>query len=96
MAKTVDVALFALLSFGQVADVATTLYGLELPGRQEGNPAIAWCMAELGAAWWTPKLAIPLVALLVLRRVRARWPLAAAAAISIAFVANNIAWLWPT
>lgn len=38
----------AVLLAGRVADSATTLYGLSIPGIYECNPTVAWLVAALG------------------------------------------------
>ena len=79
---------YALL---QGADIATTTYGLRQPGLYEGNPAIAWCMAEFGDLWWVPKIALVVCSVLIAQRLRSWWPINLIFALTLAAVLNNIA-----
>lgn len=84
-------ALLLLFAVAQTEDVLSTAAALGLPGIYEGNPAMAWCIAELGALWWLPKAALVLFAVLVARRIRPTWPLAAVSALTFLAVLNNVA-----
>lgn len=83
-------ALFAVLVVLQVADVITTKAALAITGNYEMNPAMAWCMANMGALGWAvPKLALIAFGALALRRMP-RWPLGLAVSIYLLIVANNL------
>ena len=74
----------------QVADIVTTKVALALSGNWEMNPAMAWCMANLGTfGWVAPKVALVALAVFALRRMR-RWPLAFAVSFYAMIVANNL------
>ena len=74
----------------QIADIVTTKVALALSGNWEVNPAMAWCMANLGTLGWVaPKVALVALALFALRRMP-RWPLAFAVSFYAMIVANNL------
>ena len=74
----------------QIADIVTTKVGLALSGNWEVNPAMAWCMANLGTLGWAaPKVALVGFAVFALRRM-SRWPLAFAVSFYAMIVANNL------
>ena len=79
--------LFAML---QLADVVTTNHGLAAAEAIEANPVMALAMTHLGTMWWLPKVAIVAFAMIVVRRIRKRWPFHLVAGILIALVANNL------
>ena len=82
--------LFLVLVGLQVADVITTKVALAAPSNWEMNPAMAWCMTNLGAfGWLAPKLALVAFGALVLRKLP-RWPLTFAVSVYVAIVANNL------
>jgi len=83
-------ALLALLVVLQVADVVTTKVALATSGNWEMNPAMAWCMANLGAfGWAAPKLVLVAFAAVAVQRMP-RWPLTFGVSIYVAIVANNL------
>ena len=53
-----DLALFASLLVGQIADIVTTNLGLHHGIGWEANPLIAFAQAHLGAPWWVPKFVL--------------------------------------
>ena len=69
------VVMILILVVLQIADVATTNYGLALPGRQEGNPVMAWAQGTLGDHWWLLKLGLAGLGIAALSRLRSSWPL---------------------
>lgn len=83
----------------QLADIVTTNCALALPGHREINPVMAGSMAQLGPAWWLPKLAIiGAVALTALWAHRRRSKILMSAlyaciAITLTVVASNLAQL---
>lgn len=82
--------LFLALVCLQVADVVTTKVALAAPGNWEMNPAMAWCMTNLGTfGWLVPKLAFIAFGALILRKLP-RWPLTFAVSVYVAIVANNL------
>ena len=84
------VALFAVLVVLQIADVITTKIALAGSLSEEMNPAMLWCMQNLGTIGWAvPKLALVGFAAYALRRLP-RWTLTFAVSIYVAIVANNL------
>src|ERR1700757_4206775 len=83
-------ALFLAL---QIADVITTNRALTVPGVWEANPLMAWAQAELGAAWWLPKLAVAGYLCVATAFMRRRWPIVFAVSISGLCVLGNISHL---
>lgn len=82
--------LFLALVALQAADIVTTRVALAAPSNWEMNPAMAWCMTNLGAlGWLAPKLALVAFGALILRRLP-RWPLTFAVSIYGGIVANNL------
>jgi len=52
----------------QISDIVTTKVALALSGNWEVNPAMAWCMANLGTLGWVaPKVALVALAVFALR-----------------------------
>ena len=81
---------FFVLVVLQIADVITTKVALAAPSNWEMNPAMAWCMTNLGAfGWLAPKVALVAFGALVLRKLP-RWPLTFAVSVYVAIVANNL------
>jgi Domain of unknown function (DUF5658) len=80
-------ALFVAL---QIADIVTTNHALTIPGIWEANPLMAWAQAELGAAWWLPKLAVVAYLCVAATCLRRRWPMIFAVSISGLCVLGNI------
>ncbi|MBV8337760.1 MAG: hypothetical protein JO358_20470 [Alphaproteobacteria bacterium] len=74
----------------QLADILSTNHALARPGVWEANPLMAWSQAELGAAWWLPKLAIIGLVASTARRSRRRWPIVAMVSVSCAAVLINL------
>jgi hypothetical protein len=82
--------LCAWLTTLQIADILTTKVALALSGNWEVNPAMAWCMANLGSLGWVaPKVALVALAVFALRRMP-RWPLAFGVLVYVMIVANNL------
>jgi hypothetical protein len=82
--------LFLVLVGLQIADVITTKVALAAPSNWEMNPAMAWCMTNLGAfGWIAPKVALVAFGALILRKLP-RWPLTFAVTLYVAIVANNL------
>ena len=82
--------LFFMLVALQIADVVTTKVALAAPCNWEMNPAMAWCMTNLGAfGWLAPKVALVAFGALILQRLP-RWPLTFAVSLYAAIVANNL------
>jgi uncharacterized protein DUF5658 len=77
----------------QLADVVSTNYALALPGVWEANPLMALSQAELGAAWWLPKLAVIGLVSLTAPWSRRRWPMLFIVAVSAGAVLLNLAHL---
>jgi hypothetical protein len=74
----------------QIADIVTTKVALAISGNWEVNPAMAWCMANLGTlGWLAPKVTLVAIAVFALRRMP-RWPLAFAVLLYVMIVANNL------
>ena len=83
-------ALFVVLAVLQVADVVTTKIALADSITWEMNPAMNWCMKNLGGIGWAaPKLALVGFAAYALRRLP-RWTLTFAVSVYVAIVANNL------
>jgi hypothetical protein len=74
----------------QIADILTTNHALALPGVWELNPLMAMSQAELGDAWWVPKLAVVAYLCLAATFVRRRWPIVFAVSVSGLAVLGNI------
>ena len=74
----------------QIADVVTTNHALTIPGIWEANPLMAWAQAELGAAWWLPKLAVVGYLCVAATCMRRRWPIIFAVSVSSLAVVGNI------
>ena len=78
----------------QVADIASTQWGLTIRHLHEVNPVMAWCMTEFGTLWWwLPKLAIVLFAAYAAPRLRRVWPLGLATWITAGLSINNLVWI---
>jgi len=77
----------------QVADVVSTNYALALPGVWEANPLMALSQAQLGTAWWLPKLAVIGLVALTAPWSRRRWPMIFIVAVSGGAVLLNLAHL---
>jgi len=87
LAYWLTLALFLAL---QIADIVTTNRALTLPGIWEANPLMAWAQAELGAAWWLPKLAVAAYLCVAASFMRRRWPIVFAVSISGLCVIGNL------
>jgi hypothetical protein len=87
MSKLDALILFAVI---QVADIATTSVAIHAADLHEGNPIVAVWMDMLGPLWWLPKLGLVVLAVLVARRVRRVWPIAAVSALTLLPVIGNI------
>ena len=75
----------------QVGDVMSTNAAVGRSGVTEANPVIRALMVAHGENWWiTPKIALVAAAILVMRRVRWRWPLIALSALYMVVVLNNL------
>lgn len=75
----------------QVGDVMSTNMAIGRAGVTEINPIVRALMVAHGENWWVaPKIALVAAAILVMRRVRWRWPLAALTALYIPVVLNNL------
>ncbi len=85
--RTILIYLLVALQF---ADVATTNIGITLPGRREGNPMMAWAQSALGENWWLIKIGLACIGILVLSRLRPRWPLNMAAGSYSILVVQNV------
>jgi hypothetical protein len=59
----------------QIANVVTTNLALKIPSNWEANAIMHFSQSQLGAAWWTPKIAIISLAAIVLPRLGRRWPM---------------------
>jgi Domain of unknown function (DUF5658) len=77
----------------QLADILSTNHALARPGVLEANPLMAFSQAELGAAWWLPKLAAIGLIAAIAPWSRRRWPMVAMISISCAAVLINCAHL---
>jgi hypothetical protein len=77
----------------QLADVVSTNYALALPGVWEANPLMAISQANLGAAWWLPKLASIGLVSLTAPWSRRRWPMIMIVVVSGGAVLLNLAHL---
>lgn len=75
----------------QIADVVTTNHALTIPGVWEANPLMAFSQAQLGAAWWLPKLAVASFLCFAASFMRCRWPIIFAVSISAVAVLGNLA-----
>jgi len=85
-----DWPLLILFVILQVADVITTNSALALPGNAEGNPLMASYQAQLGAAWWLPKLAVVGLAWLLQPLMRRQWPMICAISYYAMIVSGNL------
>jgi hypothetical protein len=74
----------------QVADVVTTNSALALPGNAEGNPLMAAYQANLGAAWWAPKVAVIGLAWVLQPLMRRQWPMICAISYYAMIVSGNM------
>ena len=75
----------------QAADVMSTNIAIGRAGVTELNPIIRALMVAHGENWWVaPKIALVAAAILVMRRVRWRWPLTGLTALSVPIVLNNL------
>ena len=75
----------------QVGDVMSTNMAIGRAGVTEINPIVRALMVAHGENWWVaPKIALVAAAILVMRRVRWRWPLTALTALYIPVVLNNL------
>ena len=75
----------------QVGDVISTNMAIGRPGVTEINPIIRALMVAHGENWWVaPKVALVAAAILVMRRVRWRWPLTGLTALYVPIVLNNL------
>jgi hypothetical protein len=77
----------------QLADVVSTNHALALPGVWEANPLMALSQAELGTAWWLPKLAAIGLVSLTAPWSRWRWPMIMIVVVSGGAVLLNLAHL---
>jgi hypothetical protein len=83
--------LIALVVALEIADIATTNHVFAIDSTAwELNPVMAWCMGNLGALWWLPKLAVIGFAILAVRRLPVRGYMAATL-LNVAIVASNLA-----
>ena len=86
----VKAVLLALLVVLQFADIVTTKIALADSISWEMNPAMSWCMENLGAIGWAaPKLALVAFAAFAMRRLP-RWTFTFAVSVYVAIVANNL------
>jgi hypothetical protein len=74
----------------QIADIVTTNRALTIPGIWEANPLMAWAQAELGTAWWLPKLAVAAYLCVAATFMHRRWPIVFAVSVSGLCVLGNI------
>jgi hypothetical protein len=88
--EPVNRALLILFATLQLADIATTNRALASPGNYEVNPLMASLQAQLGAAWWLPKLAVVLLVCLLAPLMRRRWPMLFAIGFYLLVVAGNL------
>jgi hypothetical protein len=86
-AKKRRVILFALFAL-EVADVLTTNRFLAGGNASEGNPFMAAMQQSFGTFWWAPKLAIAMVAGLIVAQGRPRYLLTLVGMMALV-VANN-------
>jgi len=73
----------------QILDVLSTELVLA-KGGWESNPLGVWAIANMGAWWWLPKLAVVLVCTLVMTRWPVRYIAPAVALMAIVVVSNLI------
>jgi len=85
-----DWPLLILFVVLQVADVITTNIALALPGNVEGNALMAAYQANLGAAWWLPKVAVVGLAWFLQPLMRRQWPMICAISYYALIVSGNL------
>lgn len=81
------IILFASL---QIADIVTTNRALAIPSNWEANAIMHFSQSQLGAAWWTPKIAIVGFAAIVLPRLGRRWPMVFVLSYYVIIITGNL------
>jgi hypothetical protein len=87
--RTYWVVLIMFVSL-QIADVVTTNRTLAIPSNWEANAIMHFSQSQLGASWWTPKIAIVGFAAIVLRRLGRRWPMVFVLSYYVIVVTGNL------